>query len=405
MHLASLYALATGSKIDKPYIKTAFYPTPEKYITVNLSSHMVAKLYDYWDLVIQFILPDLNKNNIKIIQLGGKDEKPLANCINLLGQTSLAQSSYIIQNALVHVGADSALSHVSSAFNTPMVTLFSVSAPTICGAFWGDTDKQINLEPNFKNGWYSFNPQENPKSVNSIKVEDVINSIGKLLNIYFPKIETVFIGPKYNALTSELIPNCQIPVQYFPNQLVNLRLDFCAELTPEILNNTYSTIFARPASIRTNREIDINPIIQNPQIKKNLAGIVLDLENDSFSEEYVKSLLDNQIKFILAYGGGDEEFLKKLKLKFCEYGVIQKFEKENVELKKIIDNPSFSPENKFIKTNRIIVNDSKLFTCKCALDDKLSVEQTQNLELKMSTLRNWRDLAQDGDFLYIYSVL
>ena len=36
MHLIEQYALATGAKIDKPFIETSFYPLPfDKYIVVG----------------------------------------------------------------------------------------------------------------------------------------------------------------------------------------------------------------------------------------------------------------------------------------------------------------------------------------------------------------------------------
>ena len=75
MHLLETYALSTGSKIGKPFIVKKFFPVKyEKYITIQNSSGMPAKCYDYFQQVVDFLLPVLNKENIGIVQIGGKED-------------------------------------------------------------------------------------------------------------------------------------------------------------------------------------------------------------------------------------------------------------------------------------------------------------------------------------------
>ena len=83
MHLIEQYALSCGVKIDKPHIETGFYPVPvEKYITLHASSGMHAKNYDYYNDVVELLIPYLNKEKIYIIQIGQSEDQKINNCIN-----------------------------------------------------------------------------------------------------------------------------------------------------------------------------------------------------------------------------------------------------------------------------------------------------------------------------------
>jgi len=403
MNLLQNYASKLLCKIDKPSILEKFYPVPEKYITLNAGGGMPAKTYDFWNIVLDFINPVLKEKNIQIVQLGDKNEPRLNGTIYLAGQTDVHQSAYVVKNATLHAGTDSFLVHLAGSFNTPILGLYSVSPPSICGSYFGDKEKQINLEPNFApNQSYSYNPGEQVKVINTIKPEKIIESIGKILEIDFPKIETIYIGNKFNALTTEVIPDCIIPLEYFPGQPIAIRLDLVEKVDDQVLNFAYQNLFNRQCSFRINSEINIDPILQNPRMKQNLSGILVDLSTNEFSEDFVKSLLDNQIRFILAYSGADNEKLNQLKLKFCEYGIIQKFEKENAELKKIIEDYNFSPDKIFGKSNRVLVSENKIHLGTTPWRDKVSVDQTQNLQFPLAFLKNWREIAEDADFLFLY---
>jgi hypothetical protein len=63
MHLVETYSLSTGSKIKKPFIHKKFFPLPfEKYITIQNSSGMQGKCYDYFQEVVNFVYEDLEKS-------------------------------------------------------------------------------------------------------------------------------------------------------------------------------------------------------------------------------------------------------------------------------------------------------------------------------------------------------
>ncbi|MEY4342988.1 MAG: hypothetical protein RL736_784 [Pseudomonadota bacterium] len=124
MHLLEKYALNTGSKITKPFIIKKYFPVPyEKYITVQNSSGMSGKCYDYFQDVIDFLFPILEKNGYKIIQIGSKTDSSLNKVINLQGSTDINQTAFILNNSKLHIGNDSFAIHMCSAFEIPLIAL------------------------------------------------------------------------------------------------------------------------------------------------------------------------------------------------------------------------------------------------------------------------------------------
>ncbi|MEK6881515.1 MAG: glycosyltransferase family 9 protein, partial [Nanoarchaeota archaeon] len=211
--------------IHKPEIYLQFCPIPcDKYITIQTAGAMLAKNYYFFQEIIDLILPILQKNDIKIVQLGGKNEQKLNGALDLLEKTTINQLAYLISKALLHIGTDSCGVHFASGFNIPIVALYSVSPPSICGPYFGDKSKQICLEPPMNGRKYSFTPTENPSPVNKISPEQVASSIMQLLNISWKSpVSTISLGSEYQNAILECIPN-QV-VQPFFNGVLNLRGD------------------------------------------------------------------------------------------------------------------------------------------------------------------------------------
>ena len=144
MRLLDTYATNTGSKIDKPFIYTKFFPLPlEKYITFQAQTPYDSRNYSYWQEVIGLIHAPLLKENIHILQVGIKDEKVFNGTINIVGQTTLNQLAYVIENGILHFGADSLSVHLASYFDKPILSIYSISNPNVAGPHFGDKDKHI----------------------------------------------------------------------------------------------------------------------------------------------------------------------------------------------------------------------------------------------------------------------
>jgi hypothetical protein len=88
MRLLDTYAVDCGATIDKPLILEAYFPLPfEKYIIFQSDTPYDSRNYAYWQDVIDFIHPVLEKLNIKIIQTGLQKERAYKKVVDLRGQT------------------------------------------------------------------------------------------------------------------------------------------------------------------------------------------------------------------------------------------------------------------------------------------------------------------------------
>ena len=126
MHILESYALQNDLKIGKPHIYEKFFPLAvDKYITIDTSGlGTEAMRYNHWQLVVDLIQPKLEELGIKIIQMGEKDCKPLDKCYLAIGQCDFNQKAYVIKNSLVHVSSNNETSHIASAYDTKLVTLY-----------------------------------------------------------------------------------------------------------------------------------------------------------------------------------------------------------------------------------------------------------------------------------------
>ena len=354
MHLIETYALATGSKIGKPFIFKKFFPIPfEKYITIQNSSGMQGKCYDYFQEVIDFIFEDLEQAGYKIVQIGSKDDKPIKNALHLQGQTNINQTAFILENSKLHIGNDSFAIHMCSAFDIPLIGLYSVSSPEIAGPFWKNS-KQICLTPD--NWKPSFNPNENPKRVNEIKIEKIINSIQELINISSKNnIKTIFIGPKYKHGILEVMPEQIVHNQFFQNHPLNIRYDFITnrELEAKDYQGTINNLNIRECAIVTDKVLAIENFLQ---LKQKLSLVVYDITKSidtSFLEKLIFYGINTRCVF-KNFEGSNEELLNR-KESLIDFPQII----EEINLPEFDKN--LITEDCFYKTNKFFIADNKIF--------------------------------------------
>jgi hypothetical protein len=316
MRLLDTYATNTGSKIDKPFIYTKYFPLPLKpYITIQNQTPYDSRNYSYWQEVINLIQPFLSKADIYIVQVGTKDEKQLGGVINLLGQTNINQLAYLVQNSKLHFGADSLCVHLASSFDIPIVSLYSISNPNVAGPHFGNKDKHILLKgyERIGNKKPSYSQVETPKSIDTIKPEEIAEGVLKLLNIEFPKMpETVFIGQDFNLKSFEIIPDQVLDLSSIQVENPIIRLDYCfnEEALVSILSQRKSIIF-------TNKPIK-KDIIE--KYKQNISQLIYIIEENN-SVNFVKLLKSNSISYTLL-SFLPEEVLNKFKIDYMDYNLI-----------------------------------------------------------------------------------
>lgn len=340
MHLIESYATSCGVKIGKPFIYEKFFPLPiEKYICFQPFGKYNSKNYDYWQEVIDILIPYLNKNNIRIVQIGTASDKQFTNTAFLGGQTSINQAAYVIKNSILHFGADSFGAHIASSYNKKIVALYSNSNIDNACPYWTKKEDRILISCNV-NKKPSYSAEENPKSVNNIKPEEIASSVLKLLNIEYSKNkETINFGSDYNLQSYEIIPEDNINLDNFlvENPIIRMDYVFNERILEILLQHKKCIIF-------TNKPIK-KEIIE--KYKLNINQLIYIIQEDN-SPNFVKLLKTNSINYILL-SFLPEEILNKFKLDYLDYNLIinKKYKtKEDFNIKDI--------DNLYYKSSRVL---------------------------------------------------
>jgi len=347
MHLVERYATACGVKIDKPYIYENFFALPvEKYITFQPFSKYSSKNYDYWEEVISMLLPYFQKNNINIIQIGGKDDKPILNCINLCGQTKISQAAFIIKRSIMHLGADSFAAHIASGYDKKIVAIYSNNNINNVKPYWTRPEDMILLKPDTnKKPQYSAN--EIPKSINSIKPEEIAKSVLDLLNIKYDSLpKTLAIGEEYTNKTLEVIPDQAFDITQVQIDNIIVRMDY--EFNEQILEYYLQN---KKCIIITDKPINEN-LLKNYKQKIPQLVYIVDKNNDP---NFAKSLKRNAINYILI-SYLEENELNQFKLDYMDYGLI---------IKRTYPNKlNIDYTNTYFKSSKIILSGKGQFSTK-----------------------------------------
>ena len=187
MHILDCYSLATGQKISKPYIMEKFFPlNMDRFITLYPYGQFDSRIYDYWPEVVRILFPILQKEKISIAQIGPKESRKIEGCIDLTGQVGLNQCAYIVNKSELLLSVDAFPVHMASASGKKSVSLYSDSPPEVNGPYWNKEEDSICLVPEFEDGSsFSYAPQEENKSINTIKPENIAKSVCDLLGIEF----------------------------------------------------------------------------------------------------------------------------------------------------------------------------------------------------------------------------
>ena len=314
MHLLERYATSCGVKIGKPFIYDSFFPlTVNKYISFQPFSKYPSKNYDFWQEVIDIIIPYLNKEDIKIAQIGVKDDKVFNNTVYLAGQTNISQAAFVIKNSIMHVGADSFGAHIASGFGKKILAIYSNNNIENVKPYWSKNEDVILINPKDGTKKPSYSAGENPKNINKIKPEEIAKGILNLLNIKYEKIpSTVYVGEDYFNKTFEIILDQLINPDSIPIANPIIRMDYH-------FNEQGLELFLQKKKciIITDKPINIQLL---KHYKDNIPQIiyVIDENNDP---NFVKQLKEFGINYILISYLSDED-LNKYKINYMDYNLI-----------------------------------------------------------------------------------
>lgn len=356
-HLIEEYAKNLGCKISKPYLVDHFYPIPfDKYITFHTNDEKVqSKHYDYWPTVFSLIGEYLSSEGIKIVQIGGPKDPLFTQCdLDTRGAT-FKQMSYIISKSIFHFGIDSLPMHMASHHDKKMVCLFSNLFPSNANPIWNKKNKYKLLSPDFSKIKPSFSFFENPKRINEIKPESVAIEILSLLNIdnSLSSYETLNIGRHFNNSIIEAIPNSPPPDGFTPKSVVNLRCDYGIDPKSFIGWTKFRV------NLMCSKKINLNLI---RQLKQNIVAMTLFLEDGDFDEDYFYALDSIGVKYSLICRG--KEKLPSIRFKFFDFNI----EEYKRIVKKDLDFGEKICDNTFYHSNKILISNSKEYSCKAAFD-------------------------------------
>ena len=386
MQLIETYALSCGLKIGKPFIYEQFFPCPwDKYIILHAGGGMDSKKYDYYQEVIEILKPHLP--DFTILQIGSKNEKYINGCVNLLGQTNIHQTAYLIKNSALILGNDSCNVHIASGFGVPIVSLYGSTTPYNHGPSFSKNFCPIEADRNGNKPSYSS--EEHPKVINNILPEKIAKSVLSMLGLNPDLItrETIHIGRRYNYELIEVVPDMIVPGNFFPNYSPTIRMDYLFD----------EGFLVKNLSNRTFRIITDKPISKNilAQFKGRILSIVYDIPKN-FSVDFVGLLQKSGIDFTLVSLLKDAE-LADAKMAMFDYGIILERAmpgKQFLETKK----ESLQGSLKY-KTNKILLSKNNLFLNYSDYKDNLP---SKSINDRNGNLRLEESLFDFEENLYIY---
>ena len=351
MHILESYALQNDLKIDKASVYEKYFPLAiDKFITIDTSNLGTSALaYDHWQLVVDLIYPKLEEEGIKIIQLGNKDCVPLRQCYMTLGQCNFNQKAYVLRKSLVHACPNNESSHLASVYNKKSVVLFSNNCyPSQFLPYWTDKDN-LEILKSRSSHKPSFNPNENPKSINTIKPEDVAKKILDLAGIhtFSPEFKTVKIGnslrrPRIESTLTHLLDAQKLGVS---SLIMRMDLNFNEEaLCKQLDSCVCSVITNRPLSDKILNEYH-----------KKIVELVYYIEDDN-DPSFIKKTKEKSIQYLMR-SRKKEEQTNDFKLDYLDYGLVERIpprsQNDFEELKDL--------KNLYYKSTHFIVHNNKFY--------------------------------------------
>lgn len=383
-HLIEEYAKNLGVKIGKPIFPTHYMPIIDgKYITVHVDNKIDSKFYEFFPEVIELLKNLLSPLGYKIYQIGGGDDPQLPLVDKSFLDFTRKQTSYIVKHSSLHLGIDSFPVHQASTFDVPIVVLYSHIYPSHANPYWSTASKVRILEADRGGRKPSYTYHEKPKSINTIKPEDVVKNVCELLNVPYTKsINTKFIGELYSQAVVEIIPNFYGLSEELKNRLINIRMDYFHNE-----NNLFAWCSNYSCHIVANKPIAVSLLAQ---CKKNIKKITFQIQNtEDFPREYLEAVKNLGID--IACSTKNKEQLPRIRNFYFDFRV----ELDEPPNQDKVNELSQIPNLKFL-TKKDIFSKAKRYASKAHVDyDQVFVDRASDVIYNESF---WTDL--DHYFIY-----
>lgn len=334
--LQETYATALGViPKEKPILNEKFFPlTEEKFILIHNDNKLPSKHYELFPEVISLLKPVLHKLGYRIYQIGGKNDPIIDGTDGQFLGLSWGQSFYLMKRASLFVGIDSVCAHAAAAYEIPSVILFSHTYESQVTTNWLPADKKIILEPEWGNRKPSYQPNESPKMIRTIKVERVVQAVFDLLckGVQL-NMKTIRVGEDYYNPVMEIVPDHFGENPALKNGFLHFRMDLHhnEQCLFHWLANGYK------AHIITRKPITLDGL---KQFRPNIGRLILMADSlESFSAEYLKAVKNLGLDVIVFCE--KKETLPTLREKLFDYVVEELDYPEEKELDKISKDAKF----------------------------------------------------------------
>lgn len=384
MKLPEIFSLSTGLKHDEPFILEDFIPLDfdiERAILINTSVNPQApsKSYDYWQIVVDFLKEQL-PNDYTLVQISDGPTYRLNSCAKHFTGIKPCQAAHLIKNCKLLLSGDHLYSFLAGKYKKDSVVLYGSTscvtnnlnyfALTICGTAQHPT----------------YQGMESPKNINTIKPEEVVDSVLNIINRTFAKFETKHIGKSFQNSIIEVIPDSIVNPQLFPEFVFSLRMDYLHD--EQALEQLLAS---RKYSVVADKEINI-------ELLKRYRGRIQQLNfevTENTSVEYCKKLKHSGVKTIF-FTRATDELLNSIRFNMLDVALVESIP----PTKKPLD---FNPEKEtlWVKTNKYILSDGKIFLShshwKAGRSIKTFAENTGGIF-------NEDDFWKDSEYFYIFKL-
>ena len=340
MNLQQVYSTALGViPKEKPILNEKFFPlTADKFVLIHNDNKLPSKHYELFPEVISLIKPVLHKFGCQVFQIGGKNDPIIDGTDGQFLGLSWGQTFYLMKRASLFMGIDSVCAHMAAAYEIPSVILFSHTYPEQVLSSWLPPEKRIILEPEWGDRKPSFQPNESPKMIRTIKVEKVCQAVFDLLSKGVQlNMKTIRVGGDYYNAVMEIVPDFFAENPALKNGHLHFRMDLKhdEQCLFHWLQNGYK------AHIITRKPITLDGL---KQFRAQIGRLILMADSlDSYTLEYVKAAKSLGLDVIIFCD--NEEILPTMREEFFDY---------NVEILDL-------PDRKVVDT---IPKDAKFFTKK-----------------------------------------
>lgn len=354
-NFSTAYANACGVKLPKecPDFPSSFIELPEeKYITLHCGAGHPARIYDFYNEVCSLLAKPLHDNNISIIQIGSEKETAAQFTIDYRGKTTLKQCSFVIENALLHLGNDSCWAHLAGMKGIPLINLCPNSPASVVSPHYHSEIFSFESE---KKGKWTYDPNEKPKSINTIKPELIAAKVLEFLGIENNiKVDTILVGEFFNhGRVIDYVPDFPVKAGILKGSL-NCRADM--NNNQEAIGHFFSLY---KGVLIMDSEIDLGLI---KHLRNNIVKIAYKLDN-KYNVDYLEALIKIGVPYLLSYCG-DEAGLQKARFDLFDFDCVWKKSKMGKP------NNENITENTYFRTRREIISDYKSYPSQAHFRDK-----------------------------------